>query len=78
VSAAYFRDGDAVIIEFDDGTEIRISLKPEDKVGLEAGHFRESSDPGSPLLDFSSATDRRCHLIIHKVRVDTWLMAARS
>jgi hypothetical protein len=52
VSAAYLREGDAVIVEFDDGTEIRISLKPEDRVGPEAGHFTASADPHSPLLDF--------------------------
>lgn len=52
VLAAYVRDGDAVIIEFDDEAAICISLKPEDQVGPEAGHFTVSADPHSALLDF--------------------------
>jgi|SRR5271157_4987542 len=52
VSAAYVREGDAIIVEFDDGSEISISLRPEDRVGPEAGYFRVSADPRSPLLDF--------------------------
>jgi len=42
----------AVIVRFDDGVEVNISLKPEDSVGPEAGYFTTSSDPRSPLLDF--------------------------
>jgi hypothetical protein len=28
-----------LIVQFDDGVELNISLKPEDRVGPEAGHF---------------------------------------
>jgi hypothetical protein len=41
-----------VIVRFDDGVGIIISLKPEDSVGPEAGHFRSSSDIRSPLMSF--------------------------
>jgi hypothetical protein len=39
-------------VQFDDGVELNISLKSEDSTGPEAGHFRLSNDPKSPLLDF--------------------------
>jgi hypothetical protein len=39
-------------IQFDDGVELNISLKPEDSVGTEAGHFSAESDSRSPLLEF--------------------------
>jgi hypothetical protein len=34
------------------GVELNISLKPEDRVGPEAGHFSAESDSRSPLLEF--------------------------
>jgi len=38
-------------VQFDDGANLNISLKPEDSVGPEAGYFSESDSRG-PLLEF--------------------------
>jgi hypothetical protein len=45
-------EANAITVRFDDGAVIEISLKPEDSVGPEAGHFRATADSRSPLLSF--------------------------
>jgi hypothetical protein len=45
-------DSVAVTVRFDDGAEINISLRDEDRVGPEAGHFRATSDSRASLLSF--------------------------
>jgi hypothetical protein len=45
-------DSIGVTVRFDDGAEINISLRPEDSVGPEAGHFRATSDSRGALLSF--------------------------
>jgi hypothetical protein len=52
VSNASLRAGEALTVRFDDGVEISVSLKAVDRVGPEAGNFRESGDSQAPLLDF--------------------------
>ena len=52
VCAAYLREGVAVLIEFEDGTKFSVSLRAEDSVGLEVGHFRAGNDPTSSILEF--------------------------
>jgi hypothetical protein len=52
VSAAAIRDENSINITFDDGAEVSISLKPQDRQGPEAGYFAASGDPKEPLLDF--------------------------
>ena len=52
VSKAGLREGEAVIILFEDSGEIVISLRPEDRVGPEAGHFCAHRSPGDPILEF--------------------------
>jgi hypothetical protein len=52
VLVASLRDGDALILTFDDSTSLHTSLRPEDNTGPEVGYFRASADPGAPLEDF--------------------------
>jgi hypothetical protein len=44
VSCVVFREGDALIIEFEDGSMISVSLKEEDYVGPEAVIFHGHND----------------------------------
>src|SRR5580692_5452288 len=46
------RQGEAVIVEFEDGAIICVSLRAEDSVGPEAGHFTNGSSPAEPILQF--------------------------
>jgi hypothetical protein len=50
VLTASLLDDDALVIVFEDGARFAVSLRPEDNIGSEAGHFIASA--GSPLLDF--------------------------
>lgn len=52
VLATAFREAEVLSIRFDDGAEMSISLRPEDRQGPEAGYFTLSADPREPLLDF--------------------------
>ena len=52
VSSASFHEANAINITFDDGAEISISLKSQDRERPEAGYFTVSGDPKEPLLDF--------------------------
>jgi hypothetical protein len=52
VHAAVLREGEAVIVEFEDGAIISVSVRKEDRVRPEAGHFRNGSGPGEPILEF--------------------------
>jgi hypothetical protein len=52
VRAAELRQGEAVIVEFEDGAIISVSLRAEDSVGPEAGHFTNGSSPAEPILQF--------------------------
>jgi hypothetical protein len=52
VLAARLQEAKALIVEFDDGASVTISLRPEDSVGPEAGHFCACSNPGDPILEF--------------------------
>ena len=42
----------SLTVQFDNGVELNIWLKPKDSVGPEAGHFSAGSDSRSPLLQF--------------------------
>jgi len=42
----------AMVVHFDDGVSMTISLRPEDRTGPEAGYFVSSRDPKEPLLEF--------------------------
>jgi hypothetical protein len=50
VRKATLRDDEDLVIGFDDGVEIFVSLKPEARTGPEAGHFSVNS--GDALHDF--------------------------
>ena len=45
-------DDQALAVQFDDGSAMTVSLRPEDNPLSEAGHYRASSHPGEPLVDF--------------------------
>jgi hypothetical protein len=52
VTKVMMADDKALSVQFDDGSAITVSLRPEDRTGPEAGYFTRSSHPGEPLLDF--------------------------
>lgn len=52
VRTAELRQGEAVIVEFEDGAIISVSLRAEDSVGPEAGHFTNGGSPAEPILEF--------------------------
>jgi len=52
VQTAALRKGEAVVVLFEDGGEISISLRLEDRVGSEAGHFCACRNPSDPILEF--------------------------
>jgi len=43
---------EALVVRFDDGVAITISLRPEHRAGPEAGHFSACRDSREPLLVF--------------------------
>jgi len=52
VTAARIIEVVCLTVQFDDYAELKISLKPEDSVGPEAGYFCVDSNSRSPLLEF--------------------------
>jgi hypothetical protein len=52
VTKVTMADDEALSVQFDDGSAITVSLKPEGRTVPEAGHFRGSSNPRDPLLVF--------------------------
>lgn len=52
VSGVTIKADEVLVVRFDDGLAIAISLRPEDRTGPEAGYFSASRDSKEPLLDF--------------------------
>jgi hypothetical protein len=52
VIEAYLEPGTAVYLRFEDQTSLSISLKKEEAMGAEAGHFMPSLSGSGPLMEF--------------------------